>query len=131
APSLPDRNFFLRLGELTLFLAPIVGAVAIGLGIATYFTPHTYIAAYLIASAGFRCADLLVREDYGPDPARDALGRLIADQIPLLILFFAAPFERTYLYGGEAPRWLSALALTLELAGLWVALGARIQLGFF
>ena len=74
---------------------------------------------------------LLVREDYGPDPARDALGRRIADQLPLLLLFFAAPFERTYLYGGEAPRWLSALALALELTGLWIALGARIQLGFF
>jgi protein-S-isoprenylcysteine O-methyltransferase Ste14 len=131
APSLPDRNFFLRLGELMLFLVAMVGAVALGLGISTYFTEHTYIAAYLLAYGGFRCADLLVREDYGPDPARDALGRRIADQLPLLILFFAAPCERTYLYGGEAPRWLSALALTLELTGLWVALGARIQLGFF
>ena len=131
APSLPDRNFFLRIGELMLFLTAMVGAVALGLGISTYFTQHAYIAAYLLAYAGFRCADLLVREDYGPDPARDALGRRLADQLPLLVLFFAAPFERTYLYGGEAPRWLSALALTLELTGLWVALGARIQLGFF
>ncbi|HXN86128.1 MAG TPA: isoprenylcysteine carboxylmethyltransferase family protein [Candidatus Binataceae bacterium] len=131
APSLPDRNFFLRLGELMLFLVAMVGAVALGLGISTYFTQHTYIAAYLLAYGGFRCADLLVREDYGPDPARDELGRRIADQLPLLILFFVAPFERTYLYGGEAPRWVSALALTLELAGLWIALGARIQLGFF
>jgi protein-S-isoprenylcysteine O-methyltransferase Ste14 len=131
APNLPDRNFFLRLGELLTFVVAVVGAVSLGLGIVTYFTRHTYIAAYLIAYAGFRCADLLVREDYGPDPASDSLGRRIADQLPLLLLFFAAPFERTYLYGGEAPHWISALALTLELSGLWVALGARIQLGFF
>ena len=39
-----------------------------------------------------------------PDPARDAVVRL---------------------------RWLSGLALGLELGGLWLALGARIQLGFF
>lgn len=130
-PNLPDRNFFLRLGELMIFLVAVVGAVALGLAITSYFTAHTYIAAYLLAYAGFRCADLLVREQYGPDPARDALARRIEDQAPLLLLFFAAPFERTYLWGGEAPRWVSGLALALELAGLWLALGARVQLGFF
>src|ERR1700676_4826356 len=106
-PNLPDRNFFLRLGELLIFLVAVVGAVALGLAITSYFTAHTYIAAYLLAYAGFRCADLLVREEYGPDPTRDALARRISDQAPLLLLFFAAPFERTYLYGGEAPRWIS------------------------
>ncbi len=131
ADNLPDRNFFLRLGELVIFLVAVVGAVALGLAITSYFTAHTYIAAYLLAYAGFRCADLLVREDYGPDPARDAVVRRVADQGPLLLLFFAAPFERTYLWSGEAPRWLSGLALALELGGLWLALGARIQLGFF
>ena len=131
APNLPDRNFFLRLGELLIFLVAVVGAVALGLAITSYFRAHTYIAAYLLAYAGFRCADLLVSEEYGPNPARDALSRRIADQAPLLLLFFAAPFERTYLYGGEAPRWVSGLALALELVGLWIALGARIQLGFF
>src|SRR5580704_16477163 len=98
APSLPDRNFFLRLGELTIFLVAVVGAVTLGLAVTSYFRAHTYIAAYLLAYAGFRAADLLVREEYGPDPARDALSNRIADQAPLLILFFAAPFERTYLY---------------------------------
>src|ERR1700730_12039505 len=93
--NLPDRNFFLRLGELLIFLFAVVGAVALGLAITSYFTAHTYIAAYLLAYAGFRCADLLVREEYGPDPARDALARRIGDQAPLLLLFFAAPFERT------------------------------------
>jgi protein-S-isoprenylcysteine O-methyltransferase Ste14 len=129
--NLPDRDFFLRLGELAIFLVAVVGAVALGLAITSYFTAHTYIAAYLLAYGGFRCADLLVRDDYGPDPARDALARRIADQAPLLLLFFAPPFERTYLFGGEAPRWVSGLALAMELAGLWLALGARIQLGFF
>jgi protein-S-isoprenylcysteine O-methyltransferase Ste14 len=131
APSLSDRNFFLRLAELVIFLVAVVGAVALGLDIITYFTEHTYIAAYLLAYAGFRCADLLVREDYGPNASRDSLTRRITDQVPLLLLFFAAPFERTNLWGGEAPRWMSALALAIELTGLWIALGARIQLGFF
>jgi protein-S-isoprenylcysteine O-methyltransferase Ste14 len=129
--NLPDRNFFLRLGELLIFLVAVVGSVARGRAVTSYFRAHTYIAAYLLAYAGFRCADLLVREEYGPNPTRDALSQRIADQAPLLILFFAAPFERTYLYGGEAPRWISGLALALELLGLWLALGARIQLGFF
>jgi len=129
--SLPDRDFFLRLAEMAIFLVAVVGAVALGLAITTYFTAHTYIAAYLLAYAGFRCADLLVRDEYGPDPSRDAVARRVADQGPLLLLFFAAPFERTYLWGGEAPRWLSGLALAMELGGLWLALGARIQLGFF
>jgi protein-S-isoprenylcysteine O-methyltransferase Ste14 len=129
--SLPDRDFFLRLAEVAIFLVAVVGAVALGLAITTYFTAHTYIAAYLLAYAGFRCADLLVHDEYGPDPSRDAVARRVGDQGPLLLLFFAAPFERTFLWGGEAPRWLSGLALAMELGGLWLALGARIQLGFF
>jgi protein-S-isoprenylcysteine O-methyltransferase Ste14 len=52
-------------------------------------------------------------------------------QLPLLVMFAAAPFERTYIYGGKAPAWLAALGLLLELLGMWLALGARIQLGFF
>jgi protein-S-isoprenylcysteine O-methyltransferase Ste14 len=46
-------------------------------------------------------------------------------------VFAAAPFERTYVYGGSAPALASALGLLLELLGMWLALGARIQLGFF
>jgi protein-S-isoprenylcysteine O-methyltransferase Ste14 len=129
--DLPDRNFFLRLVELFAFLIAVVGAIALGLGITDYFHAHIYIAAYLLAYAGFRLADLLVREDYGPNPSRDALGRRIADQAPVLILFAAAPFERTYLYGGDPRRWLGAMGLLIELIGLWLALGARIQLAFF
>jgi protein-S-isoprenylcysteine O-methyltransferase Ste14 len=124
-------GFFLRAVELAMFLVAVVGAVALGLGISDYFFDHTYIGAYLLAYAGFRCADLLVREDYTPDSASDALSRRIANQLPALMVFAAAPFERTYLYGGEPPSWLGVLGLLLELAGLWFALGARIQLAFF
>lgn len=129
--NLPDRDFFLRFGELAIFLVAVVGAVALGLAITSYFRAHTYIAAYLLAYAGFRAADLLVRDEYGPDPTRDAVVRRVFDQGPLLLLFFAAPFERTFLWGGEAPRWMSGFALAMELGGLWLALGSRIQLGFF
>lgn len=129
--SLPDRNLIMRLAELLIFMVAVVGAVALGLAITSYFTEHPYIGAYLLAYGGFRCADLLVREDYAPDPSPESLTQRLSDQIPVLLLFFAAPFERTYFYGGEAPRWISALALAMELAGLWIALGARIQLGFF
>jgi protein-S-isoprenylcysteine O-methyltransferase Ste14 len=124
-------SFFLRAAELAMFLVAVVGAVALGLGITDYFFDHAYIGAYLLAYAGFRCADLLVREDYAPNDSRDALTQRIANQLPALMVFAAAPFERTYLYGGEPPSWLGALALLLELAGLWFALGARIQLAFF
>lgn len=126
-----SRDLFLRLAELAVFLVAVVGAVALGLGITDYFSAHAYVAAFLTAYAGFRIADLLVHQNYGPDPIRDALGRRILNQLPILVLFAAAPFERTYLYGGEPPSWLGALGLLLELVGLWLALGARIQLGFF
>ena len=129
--SVPARNFLLRAAELFVFLIAVVGAVSLGLGITQYFAEHVYIGAYLLAYVGFRSADLLVREEYGPDPARDTLTRRVLDQLPLLILFAVAPFERTYLYGGEPHKWMTALALLIELVGLWLALGARIQLGFF
>lgn len=125
------RDLLLRLAELVVFLLAVVGAVALGLGITDYFSAHTYVAAYLVAYGGFRTADILVRENYGPDPVRDALGRRILNQLPVLVLFAAAPFERTYLYGGEPSSLLGALGLLVELVGLWLALGARIQLGFF
>ncbi len=128
---IPQRNFVLRAAELAVFLTAVVGAVALGLGITSYFSEHAYIGAYLLAYAGFRLADLLVRDDYSIDPSPESLARRLANQVPVLILFAAAPFERTYIYGGEPARWSAALALLLELAGLWLALGARIQLGFF
>ena len=122
----PEPTF----GELVIYLAAILGAIAAGLGISDYFLAHPYVCAYLIAYAGFVFAEHLVwgAEERGhPDPAFS----YTKGRIPILILFFAAPFERTYLYGGEAPGWAGALGLLLELIGLWLALGARIQWSYF
>lgn len=131
-PKIPgQRNFTLRLGELTIFLAAVIGAVALGLGISSYFVAHPYVMAYLAAYAAFRFADLLVREDATLWTDREGFARRVAYQLPILLLFAAAPFERTYVYGAEGPQWSAGLGLLIELAGLWLALGARIQLGFF
>jgi protein-S-isoprenylcysteine O-methyltransferase Ste14 len=131
-PKIPrQRNFTLRLGELTIFLAAVIGAVALGLGISSYFVARPYVLAYLVAYAAFRFADLLVREDATLWTDREGVARRVAYQLPILLLFAAAPFERTYVYGAEAPQWSAGLGLLIELAGLWLALGARIQLGFF
>lgn len=130
-PQPARRDFTTRLAELVIFLAAILGAVALGLGISEYFSQRPYAAAYLVAYAAFRFADLMVRDEsaLGIDAAH--FSHRIMSELPLLAVFFGAPFERTYLYGGEAPRWLCALGLLVELGGLWLALGARIQLGFF
>ncbi len=129
APYL-SRQFALRVGELTILLVAIVGAIALGLGITDYFAAHRYILAYLVAYAGFRYADLMIRDELAEQPPREELSRRISSQLPLLLMFAAAPFERTYVYAGLAPRWAAALGLLLELLGMWLALGARIQLGF-
>ena len=133
AQSRAERLWRPRFAELVTFLAAVIGAVALGLGITDYFGDHPYVSAYLVAYAGFCLADLLVRED--SEMAQGCAGTEHAsrgiDQLPLLLLFAAAPFERTYLYGGEASSWLAALGLLLGLAGLWLAPGARIQLGVF
>ncbi len=125
------RSLAMRLAEAAIFLVAVIGAIALGLGITAYFVEHRYVFAYVVAYAGFRFSDLLVREDTDDLPAREELVRRIWVQLPLLAMFAAAPFERTYVYGGLAPQWLSALGLLLELCGMWLALGARIQLGFF
>ncbi|HZC46807.1 MAG TPA: isoprenylcysteine carboxylmethyltransferase family protein [Candidatus Acidoferrum sp.] len=121
----------LRFAETAIFLVAVIGAISLGLGITAYFAEHSYVLAYLAAYAGFRFADLIVREDAEDSPPRQELSRRIAIQLPLLIVFAAAPFERTYVYGGAAPALSSALGLLIELLGMWLALGARIQLGFF
>lgn len=125
-----SRQFALRVGELTILLVAIVGAVALGLGITDYFAVHRYILAYIVAYAGFRYADLMIRDELQEQPPREELSRRISNQLPLLLMFAAAPFERTFVYGGLAPRWAAALGLLIELLGMWLALGARIQLGF-
>ena len=125
------RSLAMHFGEAAIFLVAVIGAIALGLGITDYFAEHRYVFAYVVAYAGFRVSDLLVREDAADLPAREELVRRISVQLPLLAMFAAAPFERTYIYGGTSPAWLSALGLLLELLGMWLALGARIQLGFF
>ncbi len=125
------RRIDIRVSELVVFLVAVVGAVGLGLGITSYFGEHPYTLAYLIAYAGFRFADVMVREDFEPPPDTALLSGSILRQLPVLLLFAAAPFERTFLYGGEVARWVQALGLLMELLGLWLALGARIQLGFF
>jgi protein-S-isoprenylcysteine O-methyltransferase Ste14 len=124
------RDFTVRLAELVILLTAIVGAVALGLGISAYFAAHRYVEVYLVAYATFRFADLLVRDEaaLGIDSVR--FGRRVMNELPLLALFFSAPFERSW-SEGSAPRWLAALGVLIELAGLWIVLGARIQLGFF
>jgi protein-S-isoprenylcysteine O-methyltransferase Ste14 len=122
----------MRAAEQAIFVTAVIGAVALGLGITDYFRDHHYVAAYLLAYIGFRFAELLVGEDRPEEVEPAAVtSRRITDGIVLLILFAAAPFERTYLYGGEAPSWMGALGLLIELGGLWLVLGSRIQLHFF
>ncbi len=132
APAAPvPRDLSVRIAELAIFLAAVLGAVALGLGITDYFASHPYVTLYLTAYGAFRVADLLVREDWmlGVDRAR--FESRVRRELPVLLLFAAAPFERTYLYAADAPRWIAGLGLLIELIGLWLALGARIQLGFF
>lgn len=128
----PESRFRTQAAELLVFLAAILGAIALGLGISDYFSDHRYVSAYLIAYAGFLVADLLVRDDghKGSVQSDSRLNRQ-RSRLPILLLFAAAPFERTYLYGGEPVEWLGALGLLLELLGLWLALGARIQWSYF
>lgn len=124
------RDLSTRIAETVIFLLAIVGAVAIGLGMSDYLGLHPYVYAYLIAYAAFRIADLLVREEamLGTDPAHFA--RRVMNELPVLAAFAAAPLERSY-YTGDAPNWLAALGILIELIGLWLVLGARVQLGFY
>src|SRR5262249_5192440 len=126
-----SRDLAVRLIEQAIFVTAVIGAVSLGMGITAYFGEHRYLAAYLLPYVGFRFADLLVGEDSETKPAAQGLSERVLNELPVLILFAAAPFERTYLWGGEGPAWLSALGLLLELVGLWLALGSRIQLHFF
>ncbi len=125
------RSLAMRFGEAAIFLLAVIGAIALGLGITDYFAEHRYVFAYLVAYAGFRCSDLLIRQDADELSPHDEVVRRISVQLPLLLMFAAAPFERTYIYGGPPPAWLSGFGLLLELLGMWLALGARMQLGFF
>ncbi|MGO9452394.1 MAG: methyltransferase family protein [Candidatus Binataceae bacterium] len=129
--NLVSRDLLVRIVEQIIFVTAVIGAVAMGLGISDYFREHRYVAAYLLAYIGFRFADLLVGDDPNRQtPPLSGFSERVLNELPILIVFAAAPFERTYFLGGEAPAWLGALGLLLELAGLWLALGSRIQLHF-
>ncbi len=113
-----SRERLLRCAEVLIFLVAVIGAVALGLGITDYFREHKYVYAYLLAYAGFRFSDLLVREDredvHEAGFAHTELGHRIGVQLPLLAMFAAAPFERTYVYGGAMPESIGALGLLIE-----------------
>jgi protein-S-isoprenylcysteine O-methyltransferase Ste14 len=125
-----SRGLSTRIAETVIFLLAVVGAVAVGLGISNYLGLHPYVYAYLIAYAAFRIADLLVRDEsmLGNDPVHFA--RRVMNELPVLWLFAMAPLERSY-YTGDAPNWLAGLGILIELIGLWLVLGARIQLGYY
>ena len=125
------RDFAVRLAELVIQLAAIIGAIAAGLGISAYFSSHPYVVAYLVSYAAFRFADLLLRDRTALGVDRTRFARRMIYELPLLALFFGAPFERTFFYGGEVARWLGALGVLIELAAIWLVLGARIQRGYF
>jgi len=125
------HSLALRVAETAIFLLAVIGAVAMGLGISAYLAEHRYALAYLVAYAGFRFADLIVRDEAEDLPAHEELSRRVAAQLPLLVVFAAAPFERTDFWLGSAPESSEALGLLIGLLGMWLALGARIQLGFF
>jgi protein-S-isoprenylcysteine O-methyltransferase Ste14 len=117
-----------RLAELTILLLATVGAVALGLGISDYLSEHVYVQGYLLGYAGFRIAGAILVTDAEAGSDRSPGMPRWWRESPVLILFAAAPFERTYVYGGAAPDGVAAVGLLMELAGLWLAIGARIQL---
>jgi protein-S-isoprenylcysteine O-methyltransferase Ste14 len=121
----------MRVGELAIFLAAVLGAIAVGLGLSDDLDAMPYVSVYLIAYAAFRFADLLVCDDATLEAGRVHLAQRITVELPVLALFAAAPYERVGIYGGIAPGWLSGLGLLIELTGMWLVLGARIQLGYF
>ena len=120
----------MRIAETVIYLLAVIGAVAIGLGMSDYLQHHPYVYAYLIAYAAFRIADLLVREESMLGTDRAHFARRIMGELPVLVLFAAAPFERSF-HAADAPGWMAGLGILIELLGLWLALGARVQLGFF
>jgi protein-S-isoprenylcysteine O-methyltransferase Ste14 len=125
------RDFTVRVAELVIQFVAIIGAIAVGLGITVYFSSHRYVAAYLVSYAAFRFADLLMRDRTALRLDSARFTHRMIYELPLLALFFGAPFERTFVHGGEVPRWLGALGLLIELAGIWLVLGARIQRAYF
>ena len=123
-----ERALGARAVELATLAVAIIGALALGLGITDYLSDHLEVLAYLAAYAGFRVAQMLMSSppEAIVDLVKDCCGTL--GELPTLLLFAAAPFERTYSAGGEAPVWIGAIGLLMGLVGLWLSLGAQIQI---
>ncbi len=122
--------------QLAAFPADILsrlGALAVGLGLSAFLYKHLFVLGYIVAYYGFVAADVMVRPAYDTAANRDLFQRKWAqfNQILSLVLFGAAPFERTYIYGSEPAWWFGAAGLAIALAGLSISLMARMQLGTF
>lgn len=110
-----------------------LGVLALAVGLGAYLWQHIFVLAYLLVAYAYIVADILIRPPYDPAANRDTfqMERPMLVQMLTLAVFAAAPFERSYFHAIDAPTWLSASGLVLELLGVTVALLARIQLGSF
>ncbi len=113
--------------ELATLAVAIIGALSLGLGVTEYLRDHVDVLSYLVAYAGFRVAQIVMASRPGSiaDPIKDYCGAL--GELPTLLLFAAAPFERTYAAEGEGSLLIAAVGLLMGIAGFWLALGAQIQ----
>jgi protein-S-isoprenylcysteine O-methyltransferase Ste14 len=117
--------------SLAFYLLAAIGSIAIGLGLFSSLRQNPCVLIYLVFYIGFDIADRAVRPAFDTKADHDRTPACKLNSALMLALFAAAPFERHYLRGGEPPIVLSVIGLLAELAGLSLALGARIQLGRF
>ena len=115
--------------SLVSLVLAVLGSIAIGLGLFSYLWQHPFVLGYLLFYFGFDVADRAVRPAFDVRADRDPTPACKLNSALMLALFAAAPFERQYIHGGEPPVLLSAIGVLVELAGLSLALAARVQLG--
>jgi protein-S-isoprenylcysteine O-methyltransferase Ste14 len=113
------------------FLMAAIGCIAVGSGFLTYLRHHGFVAIYLVLFGTFDALDRLVRPPFDPNLNRDSTSACRLSSTLMLFLFAAAPWERVHLHGEGPAGIVSLLGVLLELAGLSIALGARVQLGRF
>lgn len=130
AELLTSSRLAAEVTSLVFFLLAALGSMAVGLGLFSYLWQHPFVLTYLLVYTGFDVADRAVRPTFDVRADRDRTPACRLNSALMLALFAAAPFER-HIRGGEPPVLLSAIGLVVELAGLSLALGARIQLGRF
>ncbi len=116
---------------LAMLLLAVLGAIGIGLGLLSQLWRTPFVLIYLFFYFGFDVADRFVRPPFDVSADRDGTPACRLNTVLMLILFAAAPFERYNFWGGQPPVLLSAFGVLVQLTGLLVALGARIQLGRF